>query len=404
MQPRVAVICMPEFGHFQLMRPIISGLVRRGADVRVFTHVAFEPLVRAEGATFADLFARFELDAADDSSTPVTCRYVSYAGTFGSEFARELAGWDPTLFICETFALIGRVAAEQMGRPWVNVSPGHDLNPEAYARKLETDPRVSVSRSCHEAVAVLRERYGIVDASPFSFITSTSPALNLYCEPPLFLDEDQRPAFEPLAFFGALPEEDTSIAPPSRSAFDMADQSRLRVYVSFGTVVWRYFRAEALAAIDVLASYFSSRRDAVMLVSLGHAALDPVECARISRRNVRVASYVDQPAILRETDVFVTHHGINSTHEAIVALVPMLSYPFFWDQPTLAAKCQALGVAVPLGDAPLAPLTLNKVESAMRELTRDIGARRASLESARNAEIAVVAARGAVLDRLLALR
>ena len=56
---------------------------------------------------------------------------------------------------------------------------------------------------------------------------------------------------------------------------------------------------------------------------------------------------MDQWAVLGETDLFVTHHGLNSTHEAIFNRVPMLSYPFFWDQPGLAAKCQAFGIARP---------------------------------------------------------
>ncbi len=46
--------------------------------------------------------------------------------------------------------------------------------------------------------------------------------------------------------------------------------------------------------------------------------------------------------------MFVTHHGLKSTHEAIWQRVPMISYPFFGDQPALAALCQRLGLAVPL--------------------------------------------------------
>ena len=51
----------------------------------------------------------------------------------------------------------------------------------------------------------------------------------------------------------------------------------------------------------------------------------------------------------------VTHHGLQSTHEAIDNLVPMLSYPFFGDQPSQAAFCQVLGIAVPLGTRERAP-------------------------------------------------
>jgi len=64
--------------------------------------------------------------------------------------------------------------------------------------------------------------------------------------------------------------------------------------------------------------------------------------------NVRVVEYADQWEALRESDVFITHHGLNSTHEAVFNRVPMISYPFFGDQPALAAKCRRFGSAVPL--------------------------------------------------------
>jgi UDP:flavonoid glycosyltransferase YjiC (YdhE family) len=113
-----------------------------------------------------------------------------------------------------------------------------------------------------------------------------------------------------------------------------------------------------------------------------------------------VDGYVDQWQVLREADVFVTHQGLNSTHEAIFNRVPMLSYPFFWDQPALAETCRRLGLAVPLTNLPRGLLQEVKVRAALSELSRRGPASDAALAAARDQEIEVIANRDDVLRRV----
>ena len=112
---------------------------------------------------------------------------------------------------------------------------------------------------------------------------------------------------------------------------------------------------------------------------------------------------VNQWAVLGEADLFVTHHGLNSTHEAIFNRVPMLSYPFFWDQPGLAAKCQAFGIARPLSAMPRGPVTADAAARAIAGILQDRAAIARRLEEARQRELAVMAERNQVLDRIAAI-
>src|SRR5207253_6574839 len=247
------------------------------------------------------------------------------------------------------------------------------------------------------AVSVLRERYGMDDASPFSYVSGLSPFLNVYCEPPQYLDAEERRVFEPVAFFGSLPPLEELVRHGERdgpSVFGGESQT-LNVYVSFGTVAWRYYRDEAIDALRALSKSLAAKPDVRAVISLGRADLPPDVVQDLARPTVAVRPYLDQWQALGEAQVFVTHHGMTSTHEAVFHLVPMISYPFFWDQPSLANKCEELGVSVPLTTAPLAPVSEEDVDAALDTLTKRRQDMCARLTAAREWELQVVAERDA---------
>lgn len=398
MGPSVVVFAPGAPGHFGPLHALIDGMTRRGATVHVFTATTFAPQVQAAGGRFVDVFGRYPPEAADDESIPRTSRYVSYAGHYAQEIVRDVEALAPSLVVYETFSVIGRVVARSLGLPYVNVSTGHNVDPERYVARLATDPRVATSERCLRAVAVLRDRYGIADASPFCYVTGLSPYLNVLCEPPEWLAEEERGAFEPAVFFGSLPPAQELRAGRGPSGFGGGTP---KVYASFGTVPWWYWPGEALAALEAVAGAIGGGAEA--LLSLGGTDVPDARVAALQRRGVRVVPYADTWRALGEADVFVTAHGANSTHEAIFNRVPMLSYPFFWDQPELAERSARHGLAVPLVTEPRAPLSADDVAAglaAVRDRRDDI---EAALERARGWELAVVAGRDAVVERVLAL-
>ena len=123
-----------------------------------------------------------------------------------------------------------------------------------------------------------------------------------------------------------------------------------------GTISWRYYVPEALGALRAVAAAVARRSDLEAVISLGGAGLDPTAIAEPARANVRVQGWVDQREQLADADVFITHSGLNSTHEALYHRVPMVSYPMFGDQPGLSARTCEFGVAVALAE-PRGPVT-----------------------------------------------
>lgn len=393
---------MPEEGHFQRLRPLISGVVSRDFAAYVFTHRRFERHVERAGGTFVDLFEKYPLERADSESLPVPCRFVSFAGCYAEEILHDLEEIQPSLVIYDTFAVIGRVVATRLGIPYVNVCAGHNVDPGRFLRLLRSDPRVAISPGCLRAVEILRERYGLHDASPFSYVSGLSPFLNVYCEPPAYLTEADRRVFEPVAFYGSLPSIEEMQA--NRRAGEPSpfgsDATRTKVYISFGSVVWRYYAAEALAALKSMSESFASMENVRAVISLGGAEVGAEALCALTKPNVSVAGYVDQRRILQDADVFVTHNGLNSTHEAIFNGVPMISYPFFWDQPALAEKCRQFGLAIPLTDSPRGRVREENVDAAMAEFFRSRESLRASLAEARDWELQVIENRDAVVRQI----
>ena len=220
----------------------------------------------------------------------------------------------------------------------------------------------------------------------------------MYCEPPAYLPADGRAAFEPIAFYGSL-SPCSEPTPGRASLFQSGD--RLRVYVSLGSVGWRLFHTETRSALDAIADALGARDDVDAVFSIGHEGATDDELAALGRHNVRVHRWLDQRAALADADVFVTHHGLNSTHEAIYSRVPMVSYPLFADQPHLAAHCQSLALAVPLVEGLRAPVAAAAVGGALAAIADRRDEMAEALDVARQWELEVMAGRPAV-DRRIA--
>jgi UDP:flavonoid glycosyltransferase YjiC (YdhE family) len=400
-QAVVAVFCMPEHGHFRQLRALIAGLVQSGFAVQVFTHRRYGPDVERLGATLVDLFDQFPLEQADSESVPVPCRYVSFAAFHAEGVLEALRAIRPALVVCESFAVIGRVAAQRLGIPFVNVLSGHNLDPALYLPALRADPRVAISDRCHRAVEILRERYAMQDASPFSYIAGPSPYLNICCEPAAFLTEQERASFEPLAFYGCIPSPEAQNEQPRDTApAHFGGPGGFRIYACLGTVAFRYFADVATGVLEAVSACLAGMPEARALISLGGATVEDGLLRRLRRPNVEAVDYVDQWSVLGEADLFLTHHGLNSTHEAVFRRVPMISYPIFTDQPALAERCRQLGIAVPLVESLRGPVEADHVRAALETLSRKKDSVMASLEQAKAWELEVMAQRPAVLARI----
>lgn len=362
---------MSDNNHFAHALLVVEELVRGGASVRVWSDRSFERAVLTIGAEFSDLFANAPLEGIDDSSRPFPSRFVTFASVRGVLLASEIRAWGADRIIYDSFAFVGRVAAHLLNLPYVPLFSGHALYGPRIRADLDTDPRVSLDARCVAAVKRLQREFGLLDASPFSYVADPSPFINVHFEPEEWLVPEDRSVMGEVVHFGSLPRDAVSWHRTSR-------KGPRRVYAAFGSIIWRYWAQEALGALMTLSEVVSSEPETELRIGLGGAQLPGGVIAALEERGAAVSPYAKQCDELAAADFFVTHHGLASTHEAVALAVPMLSLPFFWDQPRLAARCFELGLALPLIDGPLPGTKLSS--ASVREQLWTVEGRRSSMD------------------------
>lgn len=399
----VVAFTAPAVGHLHRMLPLVEGLCAAGIPVHFFAHRDARETIERTGARYVDLYEGGHPDETDPLSRPPPIRCVSFAGLHGDRVTREAAALRPGLVLHDTHAVIGRVVAYHLGLPRVEARAG-DAGGRPHPHPHPGRDCV-VSPRCEAAVRLLKERHGMPDASPWSFRSSGGADLTVCSFPPEFCPPGTFAPSEPVEFFGSYwpaGAERPVGRNPADEPFGADSGPLLRVYISFGTVVWDLFERRAMAALEVLVDALGDRPGIRVLVSLGGRDRQGA-MARLTRSNIRVEPYVDQIRVLRKASVFVTHHGLNSTHEAISHGVPMISHPFGGDQPGTAARCQELGLAVPLGAGAGEPITVEDVHRALAAMAEGGDALRARLDEARGWEWAVIDRRPDVIRRIARL-
>ncbi len=225
------------------------------------------------------------------------------------------------------------------------------------------------------AIRAIRRRYGLtVDPSAVELVSNSlhlPGQQNLLWSYPAVTPPDFRrgrhPA--PYRFAGYLSD---GHAHRHRGRTD-----RPLVYLSLGTEVmdnlWHLqeeTRQGVRSVVGALAKLWEHDDLAVVFSTLGRHVLDTYPA------NWTVRDRVDQQRMLSEADVFVTHGGSNSFHEALLLRVPPVVVPFFGDQVLTGRRADELGVGIGLGtddgvdrDKPkhfLTPELANRIDDAVR--------------------------------------
>jgi hypothetical protein len=255
------------------------------------------------------------------------------------EIARE---FDPDLIIYDFCALEGYFVAQVLGtRCWCSI-PGlvGPLVDSAYL----TDSLSSTANQ--DAIKSIEQRFGVpVRQADIELISNSlyiPGEVNLLWSYPSVTPPDFRQNRKPARyrFAGYLSDG---------LAWREAVSDTPLIYLSLGTEVmdnlWHTEEATRQGirrCVAGLARRWRRRGIEVVFATQGRPVLDEYPA------NWTVRANVDQQEVLSRADVFITHGGSNSFHEALLYQVPMVVAPFFGDQVLAGKRVEELGIGIDL--------------------------------------------------------
>ena len=315
---KILMVNLPYSGHTNPTLPLAKALVGRGHRV---TYVNAESFRRRIGETGADFIPYVDFpESLGDEQIKRKC--------FRAAFDTAMSLPDSyDLLIYEMFFYPGIEIARRRGIPcvrqwsqpawsgetWRRAPALFKISAKLIDRQVLTD---TDARSMGFARSDLRR--GILDSRP---------ELNLVYVPEAF--QDCRGSFDDSYLFLVPP------AAPSASDREIP-WDRMNgpvVYISLGSIISnRGFCKECIRA-------FGGKP---LSVILNTGKIRPETLGRIPG-NIYACSFVPQIEVLRHTDVFLTHCGMNSVNEALYEGVPMVAMPFVNDQITNARRITVYG-------------------------------------------------------------
>lgn len=336
---RIACFATPIYSHFTNVHSIVSALGKSGAQIGIWTNPEFHPLLPKDCVGFYALDRHGWIDSLLDPSMPRPVRFTVDAVLNFDSTLKSVKQWKPDLILVEGFSLLGRLIADELNCPWILLNASHIPNGESYRNLVRDEFPAIFSDVCLKSVEQLKTRFGHSDPSPFSYIIDPSPFGTIHFEPsqwPDYKDSGHRDVY----YWGS-----SSQAAPSLKERTIPSYKNLRIYAAFGTIMWRYWATEALKTLNNLAD-ICLEMEISLTIGLGGTAISANETRNLKNKKAIIKSNANQIYELKNNDLFLTHHGLNSTHEAVRQLIPMISVPFAGDQNSLAERAQCFKLAL----------------------------------------------------------
>ena len=368
MPVNIVFFSIPAWGHTNPTVGVVRELAARGHTVRYYSFAPFREKLEEAGAqvVLCDDFlppAPADLDARMGKDFACLIEMVTDTTlTLDEKVMAELADFLPDIIVSDSVCFWGKLFAKKLGVPYVCSTTTFAFNRYTAKRMqprgkelwyfLTGMPRIGrcMKRLRQQGYEVENFLSLIQNDNETDTIVYTASAFQPMAE--TFSDR--------YAFVGpSLRESPTG---------EEAPKSRPLIYVSLGTVLFHqpdFFRRCAQALGDMDADVILSTGRETPLADL------PANFTAFSR--------VDQLAVLRRADVFVTHCGMNSANEAIWFGVPTVLVPQQSEEGAVADRMAELGLGLrPEGDTPHSLRTA--VEAALKDPAYRENTRRLSAE------------------------
>ncbi len=340
------------YGHINPTLPVVKELVQRGEEVYYFSTKEFQRQLEDSGAIFVDYGEAFDhflhhfqahgnhpfytlmeyMLAFDRCVIPVVLEktpqigadYILHDAMFGG--GSILAGLLnlPGITSCSSFLLEKPPLPERMLEPGFHPQLDYLYQELAAAEVAWGTPPLRISD-----IFFQREDLILTYTSRLFHPLGESYDITYHFVGPSILDRKEIPDF----------------------SFDNRNGKKL-IYISLGTI-----HSNCMEFYQQCFEAFSEENYQVVM-SVGNktdlSALEPLP------DNFIIRKYIPQLAVLKKTDVFLSHGGLNSVSEALFYGVPVIAVPMSNDQPAVAKRLKELGAGIELKMEDITPSLLRQ--------------------------------------------
>ena len=373
-----AFVCLPAAGHVNPTLPVVAELVGRGHRVTYATSANYAEAVKSAGAAFfesgEDLAAQFPRVGSSvtdgHAASPRTGMLAGLASGMMSgllerllERAREefpallasLAGDRPDAVCYDAMTLAGKMAAMKLALPDIALLPSYATNEHFSMRELMP------ARAPAEMLAAWKQVRRLIDdfaaeqgLSHFTFMEGPPASLSI-----CFIPREFQPSGD--TFDASFHFVGPSLGQRAiTDAWQPGRTDKPRAFISLGTTPLNdrpeFFRMclEAFAATPWQVAMAIGDR-------IGVSELGEIP------DNVEVRAFFPQLDVLRHSDVFLSHTGMNSTMEALYFAVPLVAFPLQPEQEANARRVEDLGLGRRLPVEALSPALIRTVISEVSD-------------------------------------
>ena len=336
---KIVFFCIPAHGHTNPTLGVVRELISRGHKVWYYSYNIMREKIESAGATFIscdDYDMEQKLSAKDSTrvgkdlvfSTKIL---VDTTLALDDKVCKEMEELKPDCIVADSMALWGKAVALKLGIPFVSSTTTFAFNQHS-ARIMKQGLKdlfkmmISMPKTSKQVKRLQSKEYPVKNI--LDIIASDDNTHTIVYTSPEF-----QPCSETFS------EKYAFVGPSIRSANEEIEKKRDKlIYISMGTVnndMMPFYKACISALRDT---------DYQVIMSVGN--LVSIEEFGKLPENISVYSHVDQIAVLKKADVFVSHCGMNSVSESLYFEVPLVMLPQTSEQKGVAERVSQLGAGI----------------------------------------------------------
>lgn len=334
---KIVFFCIPAYGHTNPTIEVVRELTKRGHEVWYYSFSMFRKKIEGAGAKYIECDKYVpELKAEDEKKigkdfAALIEMTVDTTIALDEKVCKELNEFHPDCIVSDSLCFWGKLFAAKLNIKYVCSTTSFAFNQyTAKMMKQNLMEMVRMIKGMHRIKKKIKQLndYGYAVDNFISLIQNDNETYTI-----VYTSKE----FQPLAntfsnkYFFVGPSVSDILAGPRNS-------DKKLIYISLGTVNNKnneFYKKCLMAFGDGEFDVIMSVGESTDISSLGEIP-----------ENFEIKNKVEQIKVLQNTDVFITHSGMNSVNESLYYGVPMVLFPQHQEQRMVAERVVTLGAGV----------------------------------------------------------